>query len=116
MDRQMISLMFFLCAISVFAETPQSETAITPPIRRSAVIPLLGPQQAPSSHSTEGPAGRPNLELVPLSSGSVNALSPSMNKGVVPVRKRTAPDAEVTREASGPLPDGGALKSNEVRQ
>lgn len=127
-DRQIISLLIFIVAVSVFAVEPkskpnQSETTLSPPILHSPWVPLLGSQMAPSINSTEGPAGRPNLELVPLSTGVLNSLSPSMKetnlKRKASTRASTAPP-EISREATSPLPnspdrpsEGNPIKSNQ---
>lgn len=121
LDRQVISLLVFIVAVSVFAEEPQtSETTITPSIRYSPWVPLLGSQMAPSSNSTEGPAGRPNLELAPMSSGTLNALTPSMKKRPAPAVKRMPADAEVSRKATSPFPNApvneNPIKSNQTTQ
>jgi hypothetical protein len=128
-DRQIISVLILIFAVSVFAEIPQqSETTLSPPIRYSPWVPLLGSQMAPSINSTEGPAGRPNLELVPLSTGVLNSLTPSMKESNTK-RKATAKNVknEIFREATSPLPNSSdkalekgleenPIKANQNRQ
>lgn len=116
-DRRKFSCLIFIFSISVFAEIPQqSETTLSPPIRHFPWVPLLGSQMAPSVNSTEGPAGRPNLELVPLSTGVLNSLTPSMRganpdhakerKGSAQGQKKMplGSETEISREATSPLP------------
>lgn len=116
-EVSVVLILFFVN--SVLAEVQQSsEIVISPPIQRVPFIPLLGPQKAPSSSTTEGPAGRPNLELSPLSSGTLNSLTESMKKGSARAQNRAPADAEISREASSPLPNDNdsPVKSNQNPQ
>lgn len=75
---------------------------------------------APSQNTTEGPAGRPNLELVPLSTGTLNALTPSMKTGRAEAKSRVPADSEIatdiSNDATTPLPYENPIKSNQNPQ
>lgn len=115
MFRYFFSILIFIFAIVVFAQAPQQvDTNLTPPIRKtSPLVPLLGSQQAPSVNSTPGPGGRPNLEFVPMTTGSINSFSPSMlnpeNRKKEDKRLRRSmrqiPEESTEGSATGPLPE-----------